>query len=359
MRPTIIMMGMVIALLPVGGIAQEKKAVEQEITQDMVEQMKRENAPKAVQPNIKARQQTRPKPVPNERVQTEPARISPTTGDVRLPPDAYVERRFKNFKCPAELKFPAETTFTSKTGLKFVEARANPGGCQFDLNPETDKGGFCMSCAYEGHLAIRRSSGSNYKCWVSDSHKDELTCEYVAPLPPSQTCVFDIRLPIVDLMPYTQHTKGDKDLHSYSNIFGLNHVDLRIIAEIQRGIGPQSDALFVVLSATHTEGGGDKTTFKKDFAVKLEDQHYVNATAVDVANCLASYGSQRPLSINPKGDIGGRSLEGHNWETIENTIRRDLIRKAECRFDTKYSDDMKRVGCRKIWFDQDVTVRLN
>jgi len=352
MRAKAILLGSFVALLSVGGFAQEQ-TTEEEAAQQKIR--------RATVDEIVNRGTT-----PEKRVQPQSARtgrpgVAETAGDVKLPPEAYVERRFKTFKCPAELQFPSGTTFTNQDGLKFVRANANAGGCQADLSPDSDKGGYCLTCGYEASVYIRRSSGLNYKCWVSDSNKDEFTCEYVAPLPPSQTCNFQIKLPVVNLMPYTQHTRGDKELHGYTSgqvILG-GFIFLNVDAEIQRGIGPQSNALFLVMSATQSENQGDKTTFKKEpFAIKLQDEHYVNATAAHVANCLASYGTQRPLSINPKGTIQLNSA-GHEWQTIDNwRDTSNLIDKAECRFDTKHSDDMKRVGCRKVVFNQDVTARL-
>ena len=356
MIPRAIILVAVTAVLSIGASAQEQSIKQKGTTQETAEQ---ENASRAPEPGTDPKRKAQFERTPVNADQREPTRVQATTGDIALPPAKWVEGTIKNYKCPAELLLPSGTTFTSQPGLKFVRANAYPGGCQNDLSPEGERGGFCMSCFFEASLVIRRSSGPNTKCWVSQSEKDEFSCEYVPPPPPSQTCNFKIKLPIVNLMPYTQHTKGDKDLHSHANILGVNYVDMKIDAEIQRGIGPQSNALFLVLSAVHAEGGGDQTTFKKDYAIKLGDEHYLDATAVDVANCLASYGSQRPLTILPKGEIGQRSLEGHDWRILETWKgESNLIEKAECRFDTKYSDDMKRVGCRKIWFKQDVTARL-
>ena len=350
MNTKAILLGAFVALLGVGGFAQEKTTEEEAAQQEMRRATTDEIANRDVTPERRTQSQS---------ARTGRPGVAETAGDVKLPPGAYIERRFKTFKCPAELQISSGTTFTNQTGLKFVRASESPGGCQADLSPDIDKGGYCLTCGYEANVYIRRSSGLNYKCWVSDSDKDEFTCEYVAPLRPSQTCNFQINLPVVNLMPYTQHTRGDRDLHTQSNILEHTYVDTEVNAEIQRGIGPQSNALFLVFSATLMEGGGDKTTFKKDFAIQLGDRHYVDATAVDVANCLASYGSQRPLSINPKGIFLDRGFD-HAWKTNNALDRpRNLIQKAECRYDTKYSDDMEHVGCRKMWFKQDVTVRLN
>ena len=154
------------------------------------------------------------------------------------------------------------------------------------------------------------------------------------------------------MTPYSSHTKGDKDLHGWSKIM--------IDAEIRRGTGSGSGTLYLVINAVQRELQSDWTTFKLYKAIKLTDVNYVDATAADVANCLRAYGTQRPLDILPKGkfEYSGSSKEWAIKKTRPYDSPSNLIHKAECRFDTKYDDDMKRVGCRKIWFNPNVTVQL-
>jgi hypothetical protein len=292
-----------------------------------------------------------------QKSQYKPGSVQTLKKAPKLPPEAYVERnKLKKFKCPGELKFPSGTNFTPRAGLKFKRAYVMPscGGSE-DLNPDKEKGGMCMRCEYEANLAIYRSSGPNYRCWVSGQYKNEFTCEYVPPLPPlppAQTCEFTLNLPVVNMTPYTSHTKGDKDMHGVS--------DLLIDAEIRRGTGSGSGTLYLVINAVQKELKPDHTTFKLYKVIELTDVNYVGATAADVANCLRAYGTKRPLSIYPKGKFWhtGDSKEWLIKDTLHQGWPNNLIQKGSCRFDTKYDNDMKRVGCRAIWFKPNVTVRL-
>lgn len=300
---------------------------------------------------------TQSKPVPTKPAFNpaikKPYAVTSTTGSKKLPPEAFIKGQFKGYKCPAELKFPAEDAFTNnRVSVKFKSATVSSGICLNDISTDQDKRGYCMTCSYEANIRLNRSSGKNYKCQVTGANKDEFTCENVSVLTPAQSCRFNVTPPIVNAMPYTHHSNGDKDLHT-GGIYG-DEARITVNANIIRGTGPQtSNALFIKISVGHKElaGGPKYTKFSLIKAFKLKDQNYVNATAQDVANCLASYPRERPLVIVPENyKFGGRVStkgKGHDWKTISG---KGLIQKLECKYDSKYSDDMKRAGCRKIWF---------
>lgn len=250
--------------------------------------------------------------------------------------------------CPSTVTTSQESSFAPPT---FTFERASvEGSCSTtnDLAPVAERGGPCAVCSYKNGLQLRRSAGKQKSCWVHPEIPTTVVCENVPPLPPSQTCRFDIQLPTISLYPL-DHLSGDNDLWSEGSLFTYNSTTVNIDVAVLRGSGPERNKLFLSANMRLSEFADDHTTFGKSQVFEIQNAHLKAGSVNDIETCLKSFGANRPF-VGPNGSFS-LSTRGEGWDDFPATWSSGAIRfSSHCRTDDRGSD-IGAVGCNSIKFD--------
>lgn len=258
-----------------------------------------------------------------------------------------VEAGVKTYTCPAEIEIAGTTPSFAPGSLAFTSASVAHSTCggSSDLAPAGARGGHCMTCSYQNGVTLRRSGGPNTVCWRVPETNDKMACEDVPPVPPSQTCQFEIRPPAIDLKPLGDHVRGDDDLWADGGLFS-NFSIVRLEAALVRGTGSSSGKLFLELDTEIEESAPDYTTFRDHKRVEITTSHLAAGTAADIAACLGNFPANRPfLALT-----GSNSLATGGYDPVElhpihgtGTLRIG----ATCKVDSP-GEDIGDVGCDPI-----------
>jgi hypothetical protein len=250
----------------------------------------------------------------------------------------------KNYACPPNVNVEAGTGMGPAT-LAFTRAAVSPSLCSTsaDLAPSSERGGPCLSCYYQGGVELRRSAPQRHSCWVKPDATNSFACEYVPPLPVSQTCQFEIDPGNMDLYPFGDHTRGDTDLYTEGSLLDPGSLaEIDVTVKLVRS----GSKLVWKLDGEVKESNPDHTTFGDYKSIDLKSSDVKNGTLADIETCLASYGTQRPFP--ERTGSAGTVSDGNDWHDYSTVFSQGTLRfSMSCRVDTNGSDSGQ-VGCKNI-----------
>jgi hypothetical protein len=250
----------------------------------------------------------------------------------------------KNFSCPPNVTVAAGTGIGPAT-LAFTNASASQSICSgvADLAPAAERGGPCLTCNYQNGVSLKRSGPKSHACWVKPDAANGFACEFVPPLPASQTCIFEIDPGGMDLYPFGSHTRGDTDMYTEGSLFDPGSmVSMHVTVKLARS----GNKLVWKLSGEAKETAPDHTTFSEQKTIDLKSSDVKNGTVADVETCLAAYGSQRPLT-EPTTTYA-HILDDEGWYNTDTIPSEGPLQfSMRCRVDTDGSDTGQ-VGCQSI-----------
>lgn len=253
----------------------------------------------------------------------------------------------KTYTCPSRLDIGGSSTSFASGELDFTSASVSTSTCSAsaDFAPASGRGGHCMRCSYENGVTLTRSGGDDTVCWRVPETSNQMACEKVPPVPPSQTCTFEIRPPTVDLMPLSNHLGGDDELYAGGGL-GTNFSNASVSAKLERGSGGDSGKLFLTVSATVKETSPDYTLFTDKKRVEIKTSHLAAGTAADIATCLGNFTENRPFeTIRGTNGMTATGYERFTLHPIHG--EGELKIEARCTFDSP-GEDVGEVGCDPI-----------
>jgi hypothetical protein len=249
----------------------------------------------------------------------------------------------KTFGCPPSVTVAAGTGLGPAT-LAFTSARVASSQCptSTDMAPVAERGGRCLECNYQYGVQLERSGPKSHSCWVKPDAKDNFVCEYVPPVPASQTCVFQIDPGPMDLYAFANHTRGDSDLYTEGSLFDPGST---AVIELSVKLARTGNKLVWKLSGEAKETAPDHTTFSGQKTIDLKSSDIKNGSVADIETCLAAYGTQRPFAEPSITREANYSWEG--WLEFGSYGSELLQMSWRCRADTAGSDTGQ-VGCKDI-----------
>jgi hypothetical protein len=250
------------------------------------------------------------------------------------------------YTCPAEIDVGGSNTSFARGSFAFTGASVSTASCggSTDLAPANARGGHCMTCSYQNGVTLRRSGGPRTVCWRVPETSNQMACEEVPPLPPSQTCQFEITPPVVDLMPLGDHVGGDDDLWAGGGLFS-NFTKATVDVTLERGTGSSSGKLFLQVDAQIQETEPDYTTFRDSKRIEIKTSHLTAGTAADIAACLNNFTANRPFT-ELTGHAGLVAYEYEPFQLSTDRMARLQV-EATCTFDSP-GEDIGDVGCNPI-----------